>query len=549
MSTKKRRRPASPALDLAQHGPVLQAIVAEVRAAPTFDARVLRQILRRHPRDGKGFYGKAQLVAGYRSLVEAGIVPFERQTLYRLQMKPVRTRSGVAPVAVMTRPAGCPGECIFCPNDPAMPKSYLAQEPGAQRALQNNFDPYLQTASRLQTFQLAGHSVQKVELLILGGTWSAYPGNYAEWFVRRCLDALNGFDSGNLAEAMAANELAMSRCVGLTIETRPDWVTPEEVLRLRRLGVTRVQLGAQSFDDRILALNRRGHDVAATRQACRLLRAAGLKIHLHWMPNLLGASPASDRADFSRLWADPDLRPDELKIYPCSLLAGTELYHVWSQGGYTPYDEATLVALLADCKAQVPTYCRLSRVVRDIPATYIVAGNRLSNLREAAQHHLRTTGRRCRCIRCREVGSQPVDHGALRFASTSYAAGGGREYFLSMETPTGKLAGFLRLYLPAVPSAIACPAEIAGSALIREVHVYGPALQLGADSQGEAQHMGVGRQLIDGAQAVARQSGFDRIAVIAAVGTRPYYRRLGFSAGEMYMHRELTLAPGTAPMG
>jgi elongator complex protein 3 len=398
----------------------------------------------------------------------------------------------------------------------------------------------------VQTFQLAGHSVQKVELLILGGTWSAYPASYAEWFVQRCLDALNGFGSTSLAEAMTANELATSRCVGITVETRPDWITPEEVVRLRRLGVTRVQLGAQSLDDRILALNRRGHDVDATRRACRLLRAAGLKIHLHWMPNLLGASPESDRADFSRLWADPDLRPDELKIYPCSLLAGTDLYQIWTQSGYTPYDEPTLVELLADCKAQVPTYCRLSRVVRDIPATYIVAGNRLSNLREAAQQHLATTGRQCRCIRCREVGSQPVDRRTLRFASTSYAAGDGTEHFLSMEAPAGWLAGFLRLYLPAAPAAVGCPGEIAGSALIREVHVYGPALHLGADSQGEAQHVGVGRQLIDAAQTVARQAGFKRIAVIAAVGTRPYYRRLGFTLGDLYMHRELKVAPRTA---
>ncbi len=539
MSKHRRRRPASPALDLAEHGPALQAIIAEVAAAPAFDARVLRQILRRHPRDGKGFYGKAQLVAGYRSLVEAGLVPFERQTLYRLQMKPVRTRSGVAPVAVLTRPAGCPSACIFCPNDPAMPKSYLAEEPGAQRALQNDFDPYRQTASRLQAFHVAGHAVQKVELLILGGTWSAYPASYAEWFVQRCLDALNGAASASLAEAQAANEVATSRCVGLTVETRPDWITPEEVLRLRRLGVTRVQLGAQSLDDRILALNRRGHDVAATRRACRRLRAAGFKIHLHWMPNLLGATPESDREDFARLWSDPDLRPDELKIYPCSLLAGTDLYQVWVEGDYTPYEATTLVELLADLKAEVPVYCRLSRVVRDIPATYIVAGNRLSNLREAAQRHLAATGRQCRCMRCREVGDRAVDHQALRLTSTSYAAGAGTEQFLAMETPAGRLAGFLRLYLPAASTAAESPEELAGSALIREVHVYGPALQLGADSHGEAQHLGAGRQLIDTAQAIARQAGFKRIAVIAAVGTRPYYRRLGFTLEDLYMHREL----------
>ncbi|MCS6844232.1 MAG: tRNA uridine(34) 5-carboxymethylaminomethyl modification radical SAM/GNAT enzyme Elp3 [Caldilineales bacterium] len=526
-------------VDLERHGDALLAIVQAVAAAPVFDERVLRQILRRHPRDGVGFFNKAELVAGYEALVAAGRVPADRRTLRRLQMKPVRTQSGVAPVAVLTKPAGCPGRCIFCPNDPAMPKSYLSLEPGAQRALQNEFDPYRQTRSRLEMLQIAGHSVQKAELLILGGTWSAYPDAYAHWFVQRCLDALNGCDSASLEEAQQRNERAAVRCVGITVETRPDWVTPEEVLRLRRLGVTRVQIGVQSLDDRILALNGRGHDVAAVRRACRLLRGAGFKLHLHWMPNLLGATPESDREDFGRLWSDPDLRPDELKIYPCSLLEGTELYRIWQAGGYQPYDTETLVQLLADCKAQVPPYCRLSRVVRDIPATYIVAGNRLSNLREAAQRELARTGRRCQCIRCREVRGRPVDPAALRLVDLPYETGIGQEHFLSLETPEGYLAGFLRLSLPSAEGMAEAPAELHGCAVIREVHVYGPALQLQARSRGEAQHAGIGRRLIQQAQAVARQAGFRQLAVIAAIGTREYYRRLGFSAGDLYMHLRL----------
>lgn len=519
-----------------QHGPHLHAIVEAVRSAPEFDYRTLRHILRQHPRDGAGFYNKAQLVAGYRSLVAAGVLPFERETLYRLQMKPVRTQSGVAPIAVLTKPAGCPAQCIFCPNDPAMPKSYLSLEPGAQRALQNDFDPFRQTRNRLEALQISGHSVEKVELLILGGTWSAYSHAYAAWFVQRCFDALNGCDSTSLAEAQRRNEQASSRCVGLTVETRPDWVTPDEVLRLRQLGVTRVQLGVQSLDDRILALNRRGHDVAATTRACRLLRAAGFKLHLHWMPNLLGATPESDLADFHRLWQDPDLRPDDLKIYPCSLVAGTGLYDMWQQGRYQPYDEATLVALLAECKALVPPFCRVSRVVRDIPASYIVAGNRLSNLREAAQQRLRATGRRCACIRCREVRNQAVDRSRLQLRRLDYDTGAGQECFLSIETPEDQLIGFLRLLLPWKDRPSEAPAEIAGSAVIREVHVYGPALQVGADSQGEAQHLGVGRTLVAAATRLAAEAGFPRLAVIAAVGTRDYYRRLGFELQQLYMH-------------
>jgi elongator complex protein 3 len=342
-------------------------------------------------------------------------------------MKPVRTQSGVAAVAVLTQPAGCPGRCIFCPDDPTMPKSYLAREPGAQRALRHDFDPYQQTRSRLTALYNTGHPTDKVELLILGGTWGAYAHTYGEWFIQRCLDAMNGLDSATLPEAQRLNQQAPSRCVGLTIETRPDWVTPDEVIRLRRLGVTRVQLGVQSLDDRILALNGRGHDVEATRRACRLLRAAGFKLHLHWMPNLYGATPQSDQEDFARLWADPDIRPDDLKIYPTALLAGTELYELWQQGAYQPYDEAALVELLADCKTQVPPYCRLTRVVRDIPADYILEGSRASNLRETVQQRLAATGRQCRCIRCREVRSTHIPDNGLQPRSLSYAAAGGVE--------------------------------------------------------------------------------------------------------------------------
>jgi elongator complex protein 3 len=320
-------------VDVARHRKELIAIIEAVRAAPSFDAKVLRHILRRHPRDGSGFFSKGQLLAGYRALVEAGELDFDRETFSRLQMKPVRTQSGIAAVAVLTKPAGCPGRCIFCPDDPSMPKSYLAREPGAQRALRHDFDPYSQTRNRLTALYNTGHSTDKVELLILGGTWGAYSHSYGEWFIQRCLDAMNGHDSASLAEAQRLNEHAPSRCVGLTIETRPDWVTPEEVIRLRRLGVTRVQLGVQSLDDHVLALNGRGHGVAAARQACRLLRAAGFKLHVHWMPNLYGATPDGDRADFARLWDDPDLRPDDLKIYPTALLEGTELYEPVAAGG------------------------------------------------------------------------------------------------------------------------------------------------------------------------------------------------------------------------
>ena len=418
--TQPTRRPSAryAEIDVERYRHELTAILSAISAAPVYNEKVLRRVLRRHPRDGTGFFSKSQLVDAYRRFCAAGELAFEPETLNRLQMKPVRTQSGVAPVAVLTKPAGCPGRCIFCPNDPDMPKSYLSREPGAQRALRHQFDPFEQTHSRLTALNNVGHPIQKVELLILGGTWSAYPHSYQEWFIHRCLDALNGHESATLAEAQDRNEQAPSRCVGLTVETRPDWITPEEVVRLRGLGVTRVQIGIQSLDDRILALNNRGHDMEAARRACRLLRAAGFKLLLHWMPNLYGATPESDREDFARLWSDPDMQPDELKIYPCALVEDTELYDLWRQGQFVPYDEQTLIDLLADCKAQAPVYCRLSRVVRDIPSDYVVEGNRLSNLREAVQARLAASGRSCRCIRCREVGDHVVEVDALQFRVT-----------------------------------------------------------------------------------------------------------------------------------
>ncbi|HEX9617011.1 MAG TPA: radical SAM protein, partial [Anaerolineales bacterium] len=271
--------------------------------------------VRRHPLPGgDGYLGKHMLVAAYKALTASGEWPADSHLLARIRMKPVRTLSGVTVVTVLTKPYPCPGKCIFCPTDVRMPKSYLPDEPGAMRALHHEFDPYDQVAARLEALEAVGHPTDKIELLVLGGTWSAYRKDYQEWFIRRCFEALNGVDSRTLKEAQEFNETAEHRNVGLAIETRPDHVDPKELTWLRYLGVTKVQLGAQSFDDRILALNQRGHTVDETRRAVELLRAGGFKIVLHWMPNLLGATPESDRADFPRLW--DGFCPDEIKIYP-----------------------------------------------------------------------------------------------------------------------------------------------------------------------------------------------------------------------------------------
>jgi elongator complex protein 3 len=536
-------------LDLERHGAQLLTILRQVQEADAMTPADLRRLLGRHPRDGKTTFSKHELVRGYRALCRQGQLTFQRETLRRLQMKPTRTLSGVAPVTVLTAPAPCPGACIFCPDDARMPKSYLADEPGAMRGLYHQFDPFQQTAARMRALENIGHSTDKIELLILGGTWSAYEGDYQEWFVRRCLDAMNGRPAPTLRQAQAWNERAPHRNVGLVIETRPDQITPDEILRLRRLGVTKVQLGVQSLDDALLAANRRGHSVEQSRQAVRLLRLGGFKIAVHWMPNLLGATPESDRGDFRRLWEDPALRPDELKIYPCVLLAGTALYEHWQRGAYRPYDEQTLISLVADCKALVPPYCRINRVTRDIPAPNVVAGSTKANLRQLVHRYMAERGVACRCVRCREVRGAHVDAAHLQLETLVYPTDLTQEYFLSAVTPQGSLAGFLRLSLPKRRDRVAFASrnnpdivvdEISDCAMIREVHVYGPALSVGAASDGEAQHSGVGRRLIQRAQDIAQASGYRRLAVIAATGTRNYYRRWGFELGELYMALDLS---------
>jgi elongator complex protein 3 len=528
----------------------LDAIIEEVIACEHIDQRALDRILRRHPKEGRGIYSKREILSAFRERAggESGGT-FELAFAEKLRTCPTRSASGVTPVAVLTRPFPCPGRCIFCPTDVAMPKSYLADEPGCQRAAANRFDPYLQTWNRLLAYRGMGHPTAKIELIILGGTWSFYPEAYQVWFVRRCLEALNDFGAGMdgrcrvteltavpeppewgaLEEAQRANESSQSRCVGLAFETRPDRVSGEEVLRIRRLGGTKVQIGVQSLSDEVLGKNRRGHDVAATRRALRLLRGAGFKLHVHWMPNLYGSSPAADIEDFDRLFSDPDFRPDEIKIYPCSLVSGVELERHYRCGAWRPYTHQELLEVLGECLRRIPEYCRLTRLVRDIPSHYIMDGNKLTNFREVVTAHLADQGFRSRDIREREIRGRPCDPERLSLSSTGYDTSLGREHFLQFATPEDRLAAFLRLSLP----------TNGGSAMIREVHVYGVAADLGERSPQKAQHLGLGRRLIERAARLAAEAGHREIAVISAVGTRDYYRALGFRDRGLYQYRSL----------
>ena len=507
-------------------------ILAEVRAgAPVADA------VRHNPLPEGGYVAKNALVYAYHQLVESGEWPAEPDLLPSIRMKPVRTLSGVTTVTVLTKPYPCPGKCIFCPTDVRMPKSYLPDEPGARRAVQYDFDPYDQVAGRLEALHAVGHPTDKIELLILGGTWSAYRRDYQEWFVLRCFDALNSSSSTRLDLAQSLNESEEHRNVGLVIETRPDHIDREEVAWLRYLGVTKIQLGAQSLDDHILELNQRGHTVDQTRRAVALLRAGGFKIVLHWMPNLLGATPESDREDFTRLW--DDFCPDEIKIYPNQLLANAELYEYWLRGEYHPYTTAQLIDLIADVKPSIPRYCRVNRVIRDIPSTNVVEGNKRTSLRQDVQDELRRRGTQCQCIRCREVRSQSVALGKLVPEDLVYRVGGTEEHFLSFNTSNDRLAGFLRLSLPGGDSVSSGLTDLEGAAIIREVHVYGQSLPFGAENTGAAQHIGLGTRLIEWAEQLARAGSYRRLAVISAVGTRRYYLQRGFQRGDSYLVKDL----------
>jgi len=511
-----------------------ETILEEIRSG--IDAG---RAIRAHPQQGAGYLAKHVLIHVYRQVTRSGKWSFDPALLLRIRMKPIRTLSGVTTVTVLTKPFPCPGKCIFCPTDLRMPKSYLPDEPGAMRAVQHQFDPYEQTRSRLEALHAIGHPTDKIELLILGGTWSAYPQEYQAWFVQRCLDALNGFPSSSLENAQLANDAGDCKNVGLVIETRPDWVTLEEVRRLRSLGVTKVQVGLQSLDDRILEINRRGHNVEDTRRALSLLRATGFKTVVHWMPNLLGATLKSDREDFARIWLDPAIRPDEIKIYPCQLLGEAELHRYWLDGKYAPYSTEELVHLIADVKPLIPIYCRVNRVVRDIPSTHVLAGNKRTNLRQDVQAELRRRGTRCQCIRCREVRAHTIDRDPLELKDFEYSASEAEEHFLSFVTSENRLAGYLRLSLPGPASPKTGIPDLENAALVREVHVYGQSLSLGVTQDGAVQHRGIGSRLIEQAEVIAREQGYARVAIIAALGTRKYYRKLGYRLGESYMVKDV----------
>ncbi|PKL72646.1 tRNA uridine(34) 5-carboxymethylaminomethyl modification radical SAM/GNAT enzyme Elp3 [Candidatus Kuenenbacteria bacterium HGW-Kuenenbacteria-1] len=466
-----------------------------------------------------------------------------------LKKHPIRTLSGVAVVAILTKPYPCPGKCFYCPTEKEIPKSYLSNEPAVMRAVLCKFDPYKQIQVRLKSLEATGHPTDKVELIIMGGTWTYFPERYQNWFIKRCFDALNNQNKKKLTlkKLQKINEKAKHRCVALTLETRPDFINLKEIKRMRELGCTKVELGVQALDDSILQFNIRGHKVEQIIQATKLLKDAGFKVCYHMMPNLPGSTLNKDFKMFEKLFNDFNFKPDLLKIYPCVVTKNSELYYFWKQGKYQPYSTQQLINLLIKIKTIVPRYVRIIRVIRDIPSTSVEAGNKISNLREIVQQEMEKQNLKCQCIRCRQVktleqkiypdvhhGKQKTKKQNLKLFSEKYEASNGIEYFLSFEDAQQKnLYAFLRLRILHKPNEQLL--ILKNAAIIREVHTYGQAVMIGEKDKKAIQHFGLGKKLIFEAEKIVQNLGIKKICVISGIGVREYYRKLGYRLKDEYM--------------
>lgn len=450
--------------------------------------------------------------------------------------KPTRTISGVSPIAVVIEPRKCPhGTCVYCPTFD-VPQSYTPESPAIMRAKQLDYDPYKQVKARLRAFAAMGHPTDKVELIIMGGTFLAYPVEYQYSFVKRCYDALNGKDAKDLEEAKKLNELAEHRCVALCIETRPDVCSPEEIKRMLEFGATRCELGVQIVDDEIYERTKRGHSVEDVRKATRLLKEAGFKVGYHLMPGLPGSNRKRDIERFREIFDSEDFRPDQIKIYPTQVIRGSELEQWYKKGKYRPYSDDELVGLLVQLKSLVPKWCRVMRVMREIPSSYLAAGTKRIDLRNVVQDEMQRKGLRCRCIRCREVGfalrkgrmrQEELAISDMKLNKVEYPASNGIEIFLSFENSNDVIFGLCRLRLNGD-----------GTAFVRELHVFGPEVKIGAES-GRVQHKGLGSALMKEAEKTAKERGCNKIRVISGAGVRGYYRNLGYSLEEGYMVKSL----------
>jgi elongator complex protein 3 len=474
------------------------------------------------------------VVKTYREMIENNELKEDPDFLRIFRKRKIRSLAGVSVITVLTKPWYCPGKCVFCPTEKDMPKSYLSNEPGAMRAVLNDFDPHRQVTTRLKSLQNQGHPTDKIELIVLGGTFSAYPRAYQTAFIRSCYNALNGTNFRKLEDAQKHNETATHRCIALSLETRPDHINKDELRYFRRLGCTKLQIGIQTIYDDVLKLNKRGETVEQGRKALHLAKDAGFKFSIHIMPGLPGSTPERDLKMMKVLFSDPAYHPDFLKLYPCTVVPYSELEKWWERGEYKPYDDPTLLKLIINCKKEVPEYCRIDRLIRDIPGESILAGNLETNLRQSIQQKSKKPI--CRCIRCREIRNKTINEKDLIYNEQTYKSSGGQEFFLTYEDQKqDKLLSLLRLRFPDKPFI----RELQKSAIIREIHTYGFQVKIGQKHQNAPQHLGLGRKLIKKAENLAKKAGYKRLAVIASIGTREYYRKWGYELEGTYMIKKL----------
>lgn len=451
--------------------------------------------------------------------------------------KKTRTLSGVAIVSVLTKPFPCPGKCIYCPTEKGIPKSYLSGEPAVERAKKLKYNPYLQVKKRIEMLKAQGHSTDKIELRIIGGSFSVYPQKYKNWFIKRCFEATNEKKSSSMNTCQKINETAKHRIVGISIETRPDLIDKKEIILMRNLGITMVEIGVQSTFDEILKKSKRGHGTKETIKATKLLKDAGFKVMYHLMPNLPDANLKKDKKMFKEVFENPDYRPDWLKIYPCVATKEAEIKKLQQQKKWKPYSDSSLISLLAETKSSFPYWVRVARIYRDIPTNKITGGSHFSNLREAVKEKMEKEKTFCKCIRCREVKEKYNPKEKIFLFRQDYKASGGKEIFLSFETKNKKkLYAYLRLRLPSSNKKIF--PVLKNSSIVREIHTFGQATPIGEKNLAP-QHKGFGKKLIKEAEKITKKFNFKKITVIAGIGTREYWRKQGYKLKENYMVKNL----------
>jgi len=465
-----------------------------------------------------------------------------------LRVKPTRTLSGVAVVALMPLPYKCPGKCIYCPNsllpEKETPKSYTGKEPATMRAVNMNFSAKKQILNRLKSLKETGHDTTKIELIVMGGTFPAMPFSRQKKFMLSALNAIAQKNAGTIEKARKNAEHSEKRVVGITFETRPDYCSEREISRMLFFGGTRTELGIQNPDDRIYMLIERGHSVKDVVNATRLLKDSAFKVTYHFMPGLPGSSPKKDLSAIKKIFSNPDFKPDSLKIYPCLVIKGTKLFELWKKGEFSPLKTEEAVKLVSKIKESVPRHVRIMRVQRDIPHNLVDAGVLKTNLRQMVSEEMEKHGKKCMCIRCREAGllslHKNIEEGleSAKIFVDSYSASNGKEFFISLEDKKRSvLYGFTRLRIPFRPFR---KELLKKTALIRELHVFGKALPLSSSSFESFQHRGIGKTLLEKAEEIASKDfGSKKLAVIAGLGARPYYYALGFSPDNFFVSKKL----------